>query len=814
MTINLTALQKQRRDTAANWTGANPTLLAGEIGIESDTNKIKIGDGSTAWTSLAYIPGLAYGTARQLLQTNSGATGAEWTSNVDIPGTLDVTGTSTLDGMVLVGLTSSIGGGKLQLSTDTATAIQSFTFSSTADTSTSTLQLVRARGTKASPSVLLNNDYIGEIRFIGYGTTYNTGATIRAVVDGEPATSGDTTDMPTKLVFLTSPNGSATPDTRMTIDSAGLVTIPGDLTVNGTTTTINSTTLVVQDKNIEMGVVATPTDVTADGGGITLKGTTDKTINWIDATDAWTFSEHVNIASAKEYRIAGTKVLDATSLGSAVVGSSLTSVGTIGTGVWQGTAIADTYLGTISTALKVSNSATTATNANTASAIVARDASGNFTAGTITAALTGNASTVTTNANLTGDVTSVGNATSIAAGVIVDADINASAAIAGTKISPDFGAQTIVTTGVHSAALGAAATPSITFTGDLNTGIYSPGADTLAFVEGGAEAMRIDSSSRLLIGTSSSNSVFYNGAAIGDWRPLLQVARLSQDAVASFSIWNSTANTYTSYGGAQLHLSACKSGTVGSHASGALASGDTVGSITFSPSDGTNFNNCARIEAVVDGGVSTGDVPGRLVFSTCPDSGSSPTEAMRINNAGRVMIGGTTATAGSQPVFFQVGESADFFHIERSGASSVIEVTMSCSTTTNRNFIVFKNPNGSVGSISVSASATAYNTSSDYRLKENVTAVIDGITRLQQLKPSRFNFIADTDKTVDGFIAHEAQAVVPECVTGTKDEVDADGNPVYQGIDQSKLVPLLTAALQEAIAKIESLEARLTAAGI
>ena len=130
MTINLTALQKQRYDTAANWTGANPTLLAGEIGIESDTLRWKVGNGSTAWTSLAYIPGLTYGTARQLLQTNSGATGAEWTSNVDIPGTLDVTGTSTLDGMVLIGTTTSIGGGKFQVSSDTATTLQNFSFNS------------------------------------------------------------------------------------------------------------------------------------------------------------------------------------------------------------------------------------------------------------------------------------------------------------------------------------------------------------------------------------------------------------------------------------------------------------------------------------------------------------------------------------------------------------------------------------------------------------------------------------------------------------------------------------------------------------
>lgn len=92
-----------------------------------------------------------------------------------------------------------------------------------------------------------------------------------------------------------------------TFDQA--VTITGNLTVNGTTTTIDSTTLVVEDKNIELGTVGTPTDSTADGGGLTLKGSTDKTINWVDATDAWTLSEHVNIADTKEYRMNGTAVL-------------------------------------------------------------------------------------------------------------------------------------------------------------------------------------------------------------------------------------------------------------------------------------------------------------------------------------------------------------------------------------------------------------------------------------------------------------------------------------------------------------------------
>ena len=116
--------------------------------------------------------------------------------------------------------------------------------------------------------------------------------------------------------------------------------LSGDLTVNGTTTTINSTTLTVDDKNIELGSVATPSDATADGGGITLKGATDKTISWVDATDAWTLSEHVNIANGKVYRINGTEVLSGTTLGSGVTGSSLTSVGTITTGVWNGTDIA------------------------------------------------------------------------------------------------------------------------------------------------------------------------------------------------------------------------------------------------------------------------------------------------------------------------------------------------------------------------------------------------------------------------------------------------------------------------------------------
>ena len=102
--------------------------------------------------------------------------------------------------------------------------------------------------------------------------------------------------------------------------------------------------------------------------------------------------------------------------------------------------------------------------------------------------------------------------------------------------------------------------------------------------------------------------------------------------------------------------------------------------------------------------------------------------------------------------------------------------------------------------------AVQYNTSSDYRLKENVVTDWDATTRLKQLRPSRFNFIGESNRTVDGFLAHEVQDIVPEAIAGAKDAVDADGNPKYQGIDQSKLVPLLVKTIQELEARITTLE--------
>lgn len=122
--------------------------------------------------------------------------------------------------------------------------------------------------------------------------------------------------------------------------------------------------------------------------------------------------------------------------------------------------------------------------------------------------------------------------------------------------------------------------------------------------------------------------------------------------------------------------------------------------------------------------------------------------------------------------------------------------------------ISFFNTNGRVGYIGTSGTSTSYNTSSDYRLKEDVQPMTGASQRVLALNPVNFAWKADGTR-VDGFLAHEAQAVVPEAVTGAKDAVDAEGNPEYQGIDQSKLVPLLTAALQEALGEIKSLKARI-----
>jgi hypothetical protein len=291
------------------------------------------------------------------------------------------------------------------------------------------------------------------------------------------------------------------------------------------------------------------------------------------------------------------------------------------------------------------------------------------------------------------------------------------------------------------------------------------------------EDVRIDSGGRLLVGMSTNYTI---GDSSG-W----SVQAGNSAGISNLRTGNNSSPSY-------LVLAKTRATSAGSFA--ILQNNDIVGDISFAADDGTDYaTNAAKIRCEVDGTPGANDMPGRLVFSTTADGASSPTERMRITSGGSILCDSTALIGGDTAPLQADGKTRTALALK--GGS-------------NGFFAAFYNTSSTlIGSITGAGGATTfYNTSSDYRIKENVVPLTEAISRVNQLQVHRFNFISHPDQTVDGFIAHEAQEVVPECVTGTKDAVDADGNPVMQGIDQSKLVPLLTAALQEAIAKIEVLE--------
>jgi len=338
------------------------------------------------------------------------------------------------------------------------------------------------------------------------------------------------------------------------------------------------------------------------------------------------------------------------------------------------------------------------------------------------------------------------------------------------------------------------------------------------FVDGGGD--------RVYIGDNTSRNLFASKLQI------------EGDGTSGMSIHRATADSGPPY----LNLSSSR-GTAAGDAT-VVQDGDGVGTIYFSGADGTDrFSGAGYISCHIDGTPGSNDMPGSLRFATTADGSSSPTEAMRITKNQNLAIGVTSEFARLHVASLGTSATPAMFEDTTTGTSSVTAV-------------VLKRNGSNVGAINTTNNATAYVTSSDYRLKENVGYTFDATTRLKQLKPCRFNFITDADNTVDGFLAHEVSSIVPEAITGEKDETEditnvvlnADGTifstnvskerwtagklsttdeqgntldpiyasdttwvasktvPNYQGIDQSKLVPLLVKTIQELEARITTLE--------
>ena len=338
---------------------------------------------------------------------------------------------------------------------------------------------------------------------------------------------------------------------------------------------------------------------------------------------------------------------------------------------------------------------------------------------------------------------------------------------------------------------GSAGTPAIQGA-DTNTGMFFPAVDTIAFAEGGVEIARFDSSSNLLVGTTNTPSnkdtvtpkFIVNGAGVAG---SMQVVR----------------NTTVGGGGAILGLTATRGTDVNSYT--ILQSGDGIGSVIFGGADGNEFVQAASIVAQVDGTPGDNDMPGRLVFSTTADGASSVTERMRIDSGGSVLIATTSSTIGGDGGRLLID----------AGASSL---ALLANRTADGNIVRWYRSSTNVGNINVTTTATAYNTSSDYRLKNTIAPMIGALAKVALLKPCTYKWNVDGSDG-QGFIAHELNEVVPGCVSGEKDAVetyvDENGNeatrPAYQGIDTSFLVATLTAAIQEQQTLITALTARITA---
>tara|TARA_R100001129_G_scaffold150359_1_gene112462 strand:+ start:20 stop:1276 length:1257 start_codon:yes stop_codon:yes gene_type:complete len=336
------------------------------------------------------------------------------------------------------------------------------------------------------------------------------------------------------------------------------------------------------------------------------------------------------------------------------------------------------------------------------------------------------------------------------------------------------------------------------------------------------ERMRIDSSGRLLVGTTTEGFATYGDkftiANSGHCGMTIR-SGTSNDGNIYFSDGTSGVDEVRGFVEYKHSDNSLNLGTNGATRFSINSSGN-IGIGTTSPSQLLHIKAANPVLEIEGTATSSGDTGVFLnangnhwfvrsdnfgsqnSFSIKSGTPASSTHRLFIDSSGNIGIGTTQPTNA---------DSADGgLQIRPNLTNGAPQMAFKRAATGNSSTIMaFVDGSTGKGSITYDNTGTNYNETSDYRLKENVVLISDGITRLKTLKPSRFNFIDDETNTLrDGFIAHEVSSIVPEAVTGEKDEVDSDNKPVYQGIDHSKLVPLLVAAVQELTAKVEALEAK------
>jgi Chaperone of endosialidase len=377
---------------------------------------------------------------------------------------------------------------------------------------------------------------------------------------------------------------------------------------------------------------------------------------------------------------------------------------------------------------------------------------------TITGSITGNAGTVTNGVYISGSYADPSWITSLA-GSKVSGNISGNAATATTATNVSGGTASVTTlsvTGVTTVQAGTSSAPAITTSGDTNTGIFFPAADTIAFTEGGTEAMRIDSSGNVGIGTSSPSG-------------RLNIAATAATSTTGVNLTGSTTGYHrvlfsNTTGGGQIGVEGSSGGTI---ATGTTAYATVVGDYANQPLQFIQ-NNSVR---------ATINTSGQWLFNCTGQTVDAP------NTAG----GRINETNGNEKVRVSADSQVAFQFYSPTGGTG-----------------------GPVGTITVNAASVSYNTSSDYRLKHDIQPMAGALAKVAALKPVTYKWNIDNSES-QGFIAHELQEVAPECVSGEKDAVDAEGNPKYQGIDTSFLVATLAAALQEAHGLIKDQATAITA---